>query len=65
MADMLKVQHYAESNDTCRHVAICRYFGEKIDAEDKVVRKAYCDNLCDVSSITRGHTEVDGMAGVL
>lgn len=38
----------AENPKLCRHVAICRYFGEQIDAKDKKVLKSYCDNMCDV-----------------
>jgi hypothetical protein len=44
------VQHYAEATTLCRHVAICRYFGEKIDEANPVTAKNYCDNMCDVSS---------------
>jgi hypothetical protein len=43
-----QVQHYAESTTLCRHIAICRYFGEKIDETDKEVAKTYCDNMCDI-----------------
>ncbi|KAG1780638.1 P-loop containing nucleoside triphosphate hydrolase protein [Suillus placidus] len=39
---------YAENATMCRHVSICKYFGEKIDASDKEVVKSYCDNMCDV-----------------
>lgn len=39
----------AESVTTCRHVAICRYFGEKIDDGKPDLLKAYCNNMCDVS----------------
>ncbi|OJA20194.1 hypothetical protein AZE42_04614 [Rhizopogon vesiculosus] len=39
---------YAENATMCRHVSICRYFGEIIDASDKQVVKSYCDNMCDV-----------------
>ncbi|KAG1763609.1 P-loop containing nucleoside triphosphate hydrolase protein [Suillus occidentalis] len=34
---------YAENVTMCRHVSICKYFGEKIDTS-----KSYCDNMCDV-----------------
>ncbi|KAG1735230.1 P-loop containing nucleoside triphosphate hydrolase protein [Suillus lakei] len=39
---------YAENATMCRHVSICKYFGEQIDASDKEVVKSYCDNMCDV-----------------
>uniref|UniRef100_D8PXX1 ATP-dependent DNA helicase n=1 Tax=Schizophyllum commune (strain H4-8 / FGSC 9210) TaxID=578458 RepID=D8PXX1_SCHCM len=39
---------FAHKADTCRHVAICRYFGEHIDARDPAVVKQYCDKMCDV-----------------
>ncbi|KAJ7256834.1 P-loop containing nucleoside triphosphate hydrolase protein [Mycena haematopus] len=39
---------FAESTDICRHVAICRYFGEPIDmAVQELVRK-YCNKMCDI-----------------
>ena len=46
----LQVQHYAESTTLCRHVAICRYFGEKIDELNPSTAKNYCDNMCDVGT---------------
>jgi hypothetical protein len=39
------------SDLVCRHIAICRYFGEVIDDKDSEVKKAYCDNMCDVSDL--------------
>ncbi|KAJ8591913.1 ATP-dependent DNA helicase [Rhizopogon salebrosus TDB-379] len=39
---------YAENATMCRHVSVCRYFGEIIDSSDKQVIKSYCDNMCDV-----------------
>ncbi|KAG8801512.1 hypothetical protein FRC16_000296 [Serendipita sp. 398] len=39
---------FAESTSVCRHVAICRFFGETIDTSNEVVAKAYCDRFCDV-----------------
>ncbi|PVF95214.1 ATP-dependent DNA helicase [Serendipita vermifera] len=39
---------FAESTSTCRHISICRFFGEKIDAKDPAVAKAYCNDFCDV-----------------
>ncbi|KAF9029436.1 ATP-dependent DNA helicase [Hymenopellis radicata] len=38
---------FAESTEVCRHIAVCRYFGETIDDSDES-RKAYCDMMCDV-----------------
>jgi hypothetical protein len=38
----------AESSKICRHVSICRYFGEKIDEKKPELLKAYCNNMCDV-----------------
>ncbi|KAF8909050.1 P-loop containing nucleoside triphosphate hydrolase protein [Gymnopilus junonius] len=38
----------AENHTLCRHVAICRYFGESIDEEDEQVIHSYCNNMCDV-----------------
>lgn len=46
----IQLQQYLESDRICRHVAICRYFGEDIDEDNDEVRRAYCDNMCDVSS---------------
>ncbi|KAF9485758.1 ATP-dependent DNA helicase [Pholiota conissans] len=37
-----------EDVTTCRHVSICRYFGEKIDETDANALKTYCDRMCDV-----------------
>ncbi|KAJ9126428.1 hypothetical protein QFC24_002171 [Naganishia onofrii] len=42
------VQHYAEDTKTCRHVAICRYFGEKIDETDSSIAGLYCQKMCDI-----------------
>ncbi|KAG6812298.1 hypothetical protein H0H92_003471 [Tricholoma furcatifolium] len=39
---------FAENVDTCRHVSICRYFGEEIDTEDAALVRQYCDRMCDV-----------------
>lgn len=39
---------FAESTTTCRHVSICRFFGEVIDTSDVAVAKAYCDEFCDI-----------------
>ncbi|TFY83198.1 hypothetical protein EWM64_g814 [Hericium alpestre] len=39
---------FAERLDICRHVAVCRYFGESIDTTNPEVAKSYCDKMCDV-----------------
>ncbi|KAJ7643735.1 ATP-dependent DNA helicase [Roridomyces roridus] len=39
---------FAESTEICRHVAICRYFGEPIDLKDEELVKKYCNNMCDI-----------------
>lgn len=36
---------YAEDPKTCRHVSICRYFGEKVDRSDA---ERLCQRFCDV-----------------
>ncbi|EIW59169.1 ATP-dependent DNA helicase [Trametes versicolor FP-101664 SS1] len=40
--------NYAENAHLCRHVLICRYFGEKIDLQDPEATKKYCSKMCDV-----------------
>ncbi|OJT15153.1 Bloom syndrome protein -like protein [Trametes pubescens] len=40
--------NYAENAHICRHVLICRYFGEKIDLQDPEATKKYCSKMCDV-----------------
>ncbi|KAI0631980.1 P-loop containing nucleoside triphosphate hydrolase protein [Trametes polyzona] len=40
--------NYAEDTFICRHVLICKYFGEKIDLKDSEATKAYCNKMCDV-----------------
>ncbi|GBE85105.1 ATP-dependent DNA helicase [Sparassis crispa] len=40
--------NFSESVTVCRHVSVCRYFGESIDTNDPVVAKRYCDGMCDV-----------------
>ncbi|KAJ7364939.1 ATP-dependent DNA helicase [Mycena albidolilacea] len=48
MDSLSSLVQFAESTDICRHVAICRYFGEPIDmAVQEVVRK-YCNKMCDI-----------------
>lgn len=39
---------FAESSTICRHVSICRYFGEAIDVTDKELVKTFCNRMCDV-----------------
>ncbi|KAF5317530.1 hypothetical protein D9619_013196 [Psilocybe cf. subviscida] len=39
---------FAETSSTCRHVSICRYFGEVIDESDAGTLKEYCDKMCDI-----------------
>ncbi|KAF7298698.1 ATP-dependent DNA helicase [Mycena indigotica] len=38
----------AESTTLCRHVAICRYFGEAIDSSDAGMVRKYCNKMCDI-----------------
>ncbi|KAF8182283.1 P-loop containing nucleoside triphosphate hydrolase protein [Pholiota molesta] len=37
-----------EDISRCRHVSICRYFGEKINESDSKVLNTYCNQMCDV-----------------
>ncbi|KAI6044885.1 P-loop containing nucleoside triphosphate hydrolase protein [Pisolithus marmoratus] len=39
---------YAEDDTICRHVLICKYFGETIDTADKEMMKSLCDKMCDI-----------------
>ncbi|KAF9465274.1 P-loop containing nucleoside triphosphate hydrolase protein [Collybia nuda] len=39
---------FAENTDVCRHISVCRYFGEVINADDPNINKQYCDRMCDV-----------------
>ncbi|KAF9013156.1 P-loop containing nucleoside triphosphate hydrolase protein [Cyathus striatus] len=39
---------FAENADMCRHIMICRYFGEQIDSPDKNTLKEYCNLMCDI-----------------
>ncbi|KAF7299551.1 ATP-dependent DNA helicase [Mycena chlorophos] len=39
---------FAESTTVCRHVAICRYFGEPIDEKDTNMVRKYCNKMCDI-----------------
>ncbi|KAI9460272.1 ATP-dependent DNA helicase [Russula earlei] len=40
--------NFSENTDICRHISICRYFGETIDTQDTEVAQSYCENMCDV-----------------
>ncbi|PCH40269.1 ATP-dependent DNA helicase [Wolfiporia cocos MD-104 SS10] len=40
--------NFAENVNVCRHVTICRYFGEIIDIGKPGVLKSYCNGMCDV-----------------
>ncbi|CCM04917.1 uncharacterized protein FIBRA_07114 [Fibroporia radiculosa] len=40
--------NFAEGVNVCRHITICRYFGEHIDTNSPEVAKGYCDGMCDV-----------------
>ncbi|CAK9781427.1 ATP-dependent DNA helicase [Cutaneotrichosporon oleaginosum] len=48
------LQHYAESISLCRHIAICRFFGEDIDEATPGVKQKYCDGMCDICSNRSG-----------
>ncbi|BEJ15900.1 hypothetical protein CspHIS471_0505050 [Cutaneotrichosporon sp. HIS471] len=48
------LQHYAESISQCRHIAICRFFGEDIKEVTQQVKQKYCDGMCDVCSNRAG-----------
>ncbi|KAF8547656.1 ATP-dependent DNA helicase [Imleria badia] len=39
---------FAENVATCRHVSICRHFGETTDTTDDNVMESVCDKMCDV-----------------
>lgn len=54
LADPQQLQHYAENVGTCRHINICRYFGEQIDNVTDVLREKYCDGMCDVCANRSG-----------
>lgn len=48
-----QLQHYAESISNCRHISICRYFGEEIKEVTPEVKEQYCNGMCDVSTAHR------------
>ncbi|EKM79546.1 hypothetical protein AGABI1DRAFT_128693 [Agaricus bisporus var. burnettii JB137-S8] len=39
---------YAENVATCRHIGICRYFGEDVDESKPDTVESLCDSMCDV-----------------
>ncbi|KAF8827915.1 hypothetical protein HHX47_DHR4000570 [Lentinula edodes] len=46
--DQYQLAQYAENTDVCRHISICRFFGEDIDDKDSEIVKQYCKMMCDV-----------------
>ncbi|KAJ6508301.1 ATP-dependent DNA helicase [Mycena sanguinolenta] len=48
MDSLTSLVQFAESTDVCRHVAICRYFGEPIDMAVQEVVQKYCNRMCDI-----------------
>ncbi|EJD48868.1 ATP-dependent DNA helicase [Auricularia subglabra TFB-10046 SS5] len=40
--------HYAEDTSVCRHVSICRFFGEEVNDKDEKIKSTYCNKMCDV-----------------
>ncbi|KAF7348226.1 ATP-dependent DNA helicase [Mycena sanguinolenta] len=48
MDSLTSLVQFAESTDICRHVAICRYFGEPIDMTVQEVVQKYCNRMCDI-----------------
>ncbi|KAG7088121.1 hypothetical protein E1B28_012146 [Marasmius oreades] len=48
LSSLTELVKFAENTDLCRHVSICRYFGETIDTHDSEVTKTYCNMMCDV-----------------
>ncbi|KAJ3843740.1 P-loop containing nucleoside triphosphate hydrolase protein [Lentinula raphanica] len=64
LTSLEKLALYAENTDVCRHISICRYFGEEIDEKDVL---EYCDMMCDVCKYpekTRRRKEMLGEAPV-
>lgn len=39
---------FAETAKVCRHISICRFFGENIDEKNPTMLAAYCAGMCDV-----------------
>ncbi|EIN12531.1 ATP-dependent DNA helicase [Punctularia strigosozonata HHB-11173 SS5] len=48
MNSLRALEAFAESVNICRHVSLCRYFGEVIDDKDPEVLRRYCNAMCDV-----------------
>ncbi|KAJ3916939.1 P-loop containing nucleoside triphosphate hydrolase protein, partial [Lentinula edodes] len=48
ISSLEKLAQYAENTDVCRHISICRFFGEDIDDKDSEIVKQYCKMMCDV-----------------
>ncbi|KAJ3867252.1 P-loop containing nucleoside triphosphate hydrolase protein, partial [Lentinula novae-zelandiae] len=48
ISSLEKLSQYAENTDVCRHISICRFFGEDIDDKDAEIVKQYCKMMCDV-----------------
>ncbi|KIK69828.1 hypothetical protein GYMLUDRAFT_34238 [Collybiopsis luxurians FD-317 M1] len=48
VSSLEKLAVYAEGTAVCRHISICRYFGEEVDGRDPEVVKEYCNMMCDV-----------------
>lgn len=46
----LQLIKLAESTTLCRHISVCRFFGEKINEADPAMLTAYCSGMCDVGS---------------
>jgi hypothetical protein len=43
----IQLQHFAETT-ICRHLQICRYFGEEVDEDDPEAVLENCEKMCDV-----------------
>ncbi|KAF9262911.1 ATP-dependent DNA helicase, partial [Marasmius fiardii PR-910] len=48
LSSLSELVKFAEDTNVCRHISICRYFGETIDSNDPEVVKSYCNMMCDV-----------------
>ncbi|KAJ4496386.1 P-loop containing nucleoside triphosphate hydrolase protein [Lentinula edodes] len=48
ISSLEKLAQYAENTEVCRHISICRFFGEDIDDKDAEIVKQYCKMMCDV-----------------
>ncbi|KAJ3855546.1 P-loop containing nucleoside triphosphate hydrolase protein, partial [Lentinula lateritia] len=65
ISSLEKLAQYAENTDVCRHISICRFFGEDIDDKDAELVKQYCKMMCDVCKYpekTKRHKETLGAA---